>query len=150
MKETNLPPTAEPFDFGAASPKAGANGALDMNGTGSVITIFPSATGATARLSAKGFAMPDLAERLGGWTSHPIMDRTGLTGRYDFVLEFTPDASRLPPGLAAPGTPTGDASEPGSNAASALEQQLGLKLTNAKAMLDVIVVDRAEKTPTQN
>lgn len=95
IKETDLPSTAEPFDFGAGTPKIGPNGTLEMNGTGSVVTIYPTATGANARLAAKGFTMAELAARLGGWTTHPIIDRTGLTGRYDFVLEFTPDASRL-------------------------------------------------------
>jgi len=98
--------------------------------------------------------MPELAGRLGGWTSHPIVDRTGITGRFDFVLEFTPDMSRLQR-LPAAGTPPaagpGDAaSDPGSDAAHAVEKQLGLKLTEAKAMLDVIVVDHAAKTPTEN
>jgi len=152
MKQTDLPATAEPFDFGSGSPKMGPNGALEMNGMGSVVMVMPTATGATARLAAKGFTMPELAARLGGWTSHPIIDQTGLAGRFDFVLEFTPDMSRFPgeprgPRESAPGE---GASDPGSDAAAAVEKQLGLKLTEAKAMLDVIVVDRAEKTPAEN
>lgn len=93
--------------------------------------------------------MPELAARLGGWTSHPIIDRTGLTGRFDLVLEFTPDMSRFPlePGAGAPGDSVTD---PGSDAPSAVEKQLGLKLTEAKVMLNVIVVDHAEKSPTEN
>jgi len=39
---------------------------------------------------------------------------------------------------------------PGSTIESAVEKQLGLKLSKGKGMLDVIVVDRAQKTPTQN
>jgi bla regulator protein blaR1 len=154
MKETDLPSTVEPFDFAASAPKFGQNGALEINGTGSVVTVMPTATGATARLAAKGLTMPELAARLGGWTSHPIVDRTGLSGRFDFLLEFTPDTSRfqLPPGAAAPPAvaPGDGANDPGSDVASAIEKQLGLKLTEAKAMLDVIVVDHAEKTPTEN
>jgi uncharacterized protein (TIGR03435 family) len=153
MKETDLPSTAEPFDFGATAPKIGPNGALDMNGTGSVVTVFPSGTGATARLAAKGFTMGDLAARLGGWTTHPIVNKTGLTGRFDFVLEFTPDTSRLalpPPPPGAPATAIDSAAEPGSNAASAAEKQLGLKLTEGKAMLDVIVVESVGKVPSAN
>ena len=96
IKGTDLPSAAEPFDFAAGSPKFGGNGSLEISGTGSVVTVMPTATGATARLAAKGFTMPELAARLGGWTSHPIVDRTGLAGRFDFVLEFTPDTSRIP------------------------------------------------------
>lgn len=153
LKKTDLPETAEPFDFGAGAPRFGANGDLEISGTGSVVRVMPTANGATARLAAKGLTMAALAGRLGGWTSHPIVDRTGLAGRFDFVLEFTPDMSRLPPppGGAAPPAAGGDgATDPGSDAAYALEKQLGLKLTQSKATLDVIVVDRAEKTPTEN
>ena len=154
MKQTDLPSTVEPFDFAAGPPKFGQNGALDINGTGSVVTVKPTATGATARLAAKGVTMPELAGRLGGWTSHPIIARTGLAGRFDFVLEFTPDMSRFqpPPGSTLPpaAAPGDGASDPGSDAAYAVEKQLGLKLTEAKALLDVIVVDHAEKTPTEN
>ncbi|HEY7333581.1 MAG TPA: TIGR03435 family protein [Bryobacteraceae bacterium] len=152
MKESDLPSNAEAFDFGAKGPKSGPNGSLDIDGIGSVVTVIPTATGVFARLAAKGLTMPDLAARLGGWTSHPIVDKTGLAGRFDFVVEFTPDMSRFPP---LPGTPappgTGPgASDPGSDAVYAVEKQLGLKLTEAKAMLDVIVVDHAEKIPTEN
>lgn len=147
MKETDLPSAVEPFDFGGSAPKFGQNNALDINGTGSVVTVMPTETGAIARLAAKAFTMPELAARLGGWTSHPIVDKTGLAGRFDFVVEFTPDMSRFPPQAVAPGGGTG---APGSDAVYAVEKQLGLKLTEAKAMLDVIVVDHAEKTPTEN
>ena len=148
MKETDLPSTVDPFDFAASSPKFGQSGALEINGTGSVVTVMPTATGRIARLAAKGFTMPELAARLGGWTSHPVVDRTGLAGRFDFVLEFIPDMSRggpMPPAAGGDG-----ASDPGSDAAYAVEKQLGLKLKQSKDMLDVIVVDHAEKTPTAN
>jgi uncharacterized protein (TIGR03435 family) len=74
-----------------------------------------------------------------------VVDRTGLTGRYDFSLEYTVDA-------ASAGTP-GDiavASDPGSNVNSAVEEQLGLKLTKSREKLDVIVIDRVARTPTEN
>jgi uncharacterized protein (TIGR03435 family) len=155
MKGTDLPETADPFDFGAAAPKFGPEGALDVNGTGSVVTVFPGPKGATVRLAAKGFTIAEFAARLGGLTTHPVVDRTGLTGRFDFVLEFTPDSSRLslpppPPGAAPLDAPGDGASDPGSDAVSAVERQLGLKLTNSKAMFDAIVVDHAEEIPTEN
>jgi len=54
-----------------------------------------------------------------------------------------------PPGVSGP-TPGDGPSDPGSNINSALEKQLGLKLTTGKANLDVIVVDHVEKIPTEN
>jgi uncharacterized protein (TIGR03435 family) len=98
-----------------------------------------------------------LATVLGNQLNRLVVDKTGLTGKYDFNLEYTPDLSRLPPpppGLTGPGPATGapgtEASEPGSNLAAAIQQQLGLRLAPGKAKLDVVVVDKADKAPTQN
>jgi uncharacterized protein (TIGR03435 family) len=78
----------------------------------------------------------------------PVVDQTGLTGRYDFTLRWTPDETqfvgmgvRVPP-------PTGDASAaPGLF--TAIQEQLGLKFEATKAPVDVLVVDRAER-PSDN
>ncbi|HXE08652.1 MAG TPA: TIGR03435 family protein [Acidobacteriaceae bacterium] len=68
----------------------------------------------------------------------PVVDKTGLTGRYDFALRYTTDETRVSPDAnAAPGLFT------------AMEEQLGLKLEPVKAMADVLVVDRIER-PTAN
>jgi len=77
----------------------------------------------------------------------PVVDRTGLAGRFDFTLTWTPDETqfgglgiKVPPpaeGAAAPGLFT------------AVQEQLGLKLDSIKAPVDVLVVDRVEK-PTEN
>jgi uncharacterized protein (TIGR03435 family) len=88
---------------------------------------------------------------LAGQLNRPVLDKTGLTGKYDFNLEYTPI---LPPGqLLPPGTPpvpaAGSASYPGLSIADALERQLGLKLVADKAKLDV-VVDKVEKVLTAN
>jgi uncharacterized protein (TIGR03435 family) len=70
----------------------------------------------------------------------PVVDKTGLTGTYDVHLIFTPD------------TRANRASEPDPNDVSiftALQEQLGLKLEAQKAMIEILVVDQAEK-PTEN
>jgi uncharacterized protein (TIGR03435 family) len=73
----------------------------------------------------------------------PIIDKTGLTGLYDFTLEFDPRA--------ATGGTTVDGQDPGApDIFIAIQQQLGLKLVEAKAPFDVVVVDQAEKTPSEN
>jgi uncharacterized protein (TIGR03435 family) len=141
LKETDLPPEAEPF-----SP----NGAREMNGFGSILTIFPGANSATASLRVKGLPSSEIAIRLAGYRRRPVIDKTGLTGRYDFTLEFTLDMTGipLPPGFST--AADNNATDPGSDIASAVEKQLGLKLTPTKGKLDVIVVERAEKIPTEN
>ncbi|HEY1743206.1 MAG TPA: TIGR03435 family protein [Granulicella sp.] len=72
----------------------------------------------------------------------PVVDKTGLTGQYDFTLHWTP----VDPG---PGAAPTDAAEQGPSLFTALEEQLGLKLTPAKEQIEVIVVDSVEK-PSEN
>jgi uncharacterized protein (TIGR03435 family) len=153
MKQTDLPADAEPFTPEAVKP--GKNGTPDFNGTGLIVAIFPSKPGqvdAEAHMVAKGLTMPEIAVKFGQQQRHPVIDKTGLTGRYDFTVEYTLDLSGLPPppGLPPKNPDLGVASDPGSNFPSTIEKQLGLKLISGKARLDVIVVDRADKTPTEN
>jgi uncharacterized protein (TIGR03435 family) len=67
----------------------------------------------------------------------PVVDKTGLTGRYDFTLRWTPDDFGR---TAAPADP--NAQWP--SLFTALEEQLGIKLTPEKQPIDVIVVDSVE------
>lgn len=158
LKPTELPPDAEPFTPGAGPPKRDKDGVPEMNGSGAIVTIFVEAGTPTARMTARGLPASDIATRLGQLLRKPVLDRTGLTGRYDFVLEFTPDLRGIPvpsPPLGAEkrgslGTSPERASEPGTNVASAVEKQLGLKLTAGRENLEVIVVDHADQNPTEN
>lgn len=64
----------------------------------------------------------------------PVLDKTGLAGHYDLELKWTQDDARAPTdGSALPGLFT------------AIEEQLGLKLEPAKAMADVLVIDKIER-----
>jgi uncharacterized protein (TIGR03435 family) len=87
-----------------------------------------------------------LAEYMGG----PVRDSTGLTGNYDFSLSFA-----LPDGMRMPGH-TGDcmtctpAGEPPPSVFQALKDGLGLRLDAGRGPIDVIVIDHAEKVPTEN
>ena len=78
----------------------------------------------------------------------PVVDQTGLTGRYDFTLRWTPDETQfIGMGVRVP-PPTGDASAaPGLF--TAIQEQLGLKFEATKAPVDVLVVDHAER-PSDN
>ena len=76
-----------------------------------------------------------------------MVDKTGLTGNYDFSLKWTPDQGSMP--LAGPGrgaTAQGDAPvDPnGPTLFTALEEQLGLKLQSEKGTVDVIVIDHID------
>jgi uncharacterized protein (TIGR03435 family) len=100
-----------------------------------------------------------LGRQMGSW--HAV-DKTGLTGQYDFKIEFStvglPGLAGLlgrpmPPGRGGAdtaGLPGSDASDPAPDIFTAVEKQLGLKLAQGKAPLEVIVIDHIEKIPTEN
>ncbi len=103
-----------------------------------------------------GITMAELAGRmLPAYVDRPVVDRTGLTGRFNVHLEFVPprpvgpiflNGQEMPapaPGAEAPAEPSGP------SIFTALQKQLGLRLSPGKDPLDVIVVDRVER-PSEN
>jgi uncharacterized protein (TIGR03435 family) len=78
----------------------------------------------------------------------PVVDHTGLTGRYDFTLKWTPDESQFAifGGYKAPATEDPNAPPALS---TALQEQLGLKMDAVKAPAEVFVIDHVEK-PSAN
>jgi uncharacterized protein (TIGR03435 family) len=99
------------------------------------------ATGVTMKVLANELSsLPELGGKI-------VVDRTGLKGRFDFVIRWTPDPTM---GAAPPGADDGlksDSSAP--SLLTALQEQLGLKLESTKEPVDVIVIDSAE-LPTPN
>jgi uncharacterized protein (TIGR03435 family) len=88
-----------------------------------------------------------LVQTLSNAVGRPVVDKTGLTGAYDFNLRgaFDPGQGAGPLGAPPPGAilPTPDPDAP--NLFTALQEQLGLKLESQRAPVDVVVVDRIEK-----
>lgn len=78
-----------------------------------------------------------LVNQLSRQLGRTVVDKTGLTGKYDFSLKWQPD-----PGLSGP-----DASSQGSGPSifTAVQEDLGLRLQSAKAQVKFIVIDRLEK-----
>ena len=73
--------------------------------------------------------VPDVLRAVMG-DRRPMIDATGLTGSYDFKLEWAPDGP----------------DSPGPSLATALEEQIGLKLeTQGKFPVEFVIVDRAER-----
>jgi uncharacterized protein (TIGR03435 family) len=76
---------------------------------------------------------------LTGRVDRRVIDKTALTGQYDFTLYFrTTDGAPTEPKDDAPGIQ------------QALREQLGLELVQSKVSIDVLVIDHAEKIPTEN
>jgi len=89
-----------------------------------------SILGNVGRISFDGFGMPQVANMLIGQAGRIVVDRTGLSGNWQFVLTFAPEGAT------------------DSNAPfflTALQEQLGLKLESTKAPVGVVVIDHAEK-----
>jgi uncharacterized protein (TIGR03435 family) len=86
-----------------------------------------------------------------GIMDKPVVDHTGLTGRYDFQLKWTPDESQFAQfrgtGMVVP-PPSNDPNAPPS-LYTAIQEQLGLKMSPGKVPDDVIVIDHVEK-PSEN
>jgi bla regulator protein blaR1 len=102
------------------------------------------------KIEAQGSSMENLTHVLSPQVGRTILDKTGLTGSYDYTLNWTPDFLP-PPGGAEGGPPSGDP-VPDSNGPSlftALQEQLGLKLESQKGPVDVIVIDHIEQ-PSPN
>jgi uncharacterized protein (TIGR03435 family) len=98
-------------------------------------------------VQAEGQSMRQFAETLWTFTRLPVMDRTELSGRYDFTMSWRDD--RQPVSLPRPGSPPPDF-DSSSNVFRALENQLGLKLKPKKGAIDFLVIDHIEKVSTGN
>jgi uncharacterized protein (TIGR03435 family) len=105
--------------------------------------------------------MAEFVEMLTPMLDHPVVDMTGLKGSYQVAFDLSMETMlnmarrqgvgvpQLPPRGGGPGG-AADASDPGSSSILTSVQQLGLKLESRKAPVDVVVVDRLEKAPTEN
>ena len=116
-------------------------------------------------LISNGQTMDGLAKELSNRFDRPVIDQTGLTGKYDLRLRYDP--SSVPGGRGGPltkdirddpgqppvgGDPAGRSGS-GGDARSifdALQEQLGLKLESKKAPVSLLVIDHVEKAPTKN
>ena len=98
-----------------------------------------------ASLPARYATMGELASVLQRAAMHrPVVDRTGLTGRFDFDLRWLPDDSQFD--FRGPWE-HGDSAWP--DLSTALQQQLGLKIEATRGPVEVFVIDRVER-PTEN
>jgi uncharacterized protein (TIGR03435 family) len=120
--------------------------AAQPNGNLHGIGVQPANTG--AMMFAYNAPVPAFTSFLqSNVLDRPVVDQTGLTGRYDFSVTFTPDDSQFNGRPPVP-KPT-EGVEPAPNLFEAIQQQLGLKLTAEKTQVDVLAIDHVEK-PSAN
>lgn len=105
----------------------------------------------TPSVDAEGSTPGEFSKLLNLVLDRPVIDKTGILGRFDFHVEFSRDEAT--PGLRGPspdaGLP-GAASDPsGPTIFTAIREQLGLKLVPGKGPVEVLVIDHVER-PTGN
>jgi len=106
------------------------------------------------QLTVQGLSMEVVARLLTQQLGRTVVDKSGLTGKYDFILKWTPDASQPPlgRGVAADQQGTGKTPPPkpsGPSIHTAIQEQLGLKLEPQGVPIETLVIDHAEK-PSEN
>jgi uncharacterized protein (TIGR03435 family) len=148
----------------------GARGAMNLGlQSDGFPNLFPGRgmggtfTGGTVRMRFRDYPLSDLVEQFSFALGMRLIDRTGLSGRYDFTLEFTPPENGnqmgmivtlpLSPGQTAPLNTAGP--RPGQLdsipvVSSAMERQLGLKLEATMIPVNILVIDHVERTPIEN
>ena len=119
--------------------------AMNMNTVGGPVTM-----------SSDGATMATILSFLSSRLGRMVSDKTGLNGRYNFKLTWTPGEGEsaglggagaqilLGPGGGAPA-----AAEPGISLFTALQEQMGLRLEASKVTIDSMVIDGAEKPANQ-
>jgi uncharacterized protein (TIGR03435 family) len=132
LEEVDAPPAA-------ASPSLGQGGMMRME---------------PGKLTAQRVKLDGFAGMISNMVGRPVIDETGLTGFYNFTLEFSPeDMANMKGGVMRMAGPSeaGPAPEaaPGGSIFQSV-QKLGLKLEPRKAPIEFLVVDHVEKTPTEN
>lgn len=97
------------------------------------------------KLPARNVTMGDFVSMLQrAVLDRPVVDKTGLKGRYDFDLEWAPDESQFDGAIRPAST-----DENAAPLFTAIQQQLGVRLVATKGPVDALVVDRAER-PSAN
>lgn len=105
----------------------------------------PSFGPAGGELVFRNFSMADLADRLASRPFKldlPVLDRTGLDGRFDFAVKLATNPDELKHSL--------EGMEQGPSIFVFFQDQLGLKLESRKGPVEILIIESAEKIPAEN
>jgi uncharacterized protein (TIGR03435 family) len=92
-------------------------------------------------ISGTRVSMSEVVNAMAGMLGRPVVDKTGLTKAYDLKLAWMPDDGS---------TRDSDGAEPGPSFFTAIQEQLGLRVKSGKARVDIVVVDRVARVPSEN
>ena len=116
-----------------------ANGVKGPDGTAHAGMMSIRNEGSGQQLIGQGIPLTTLVGLLSRQVHRTVLDKTGLTDKYDVTLKWTNENNSAP----------ADGEDAAPSIFTALEEQLGLKLQNAKGPVDTLVVDHIEK-PSEN
>jgi uncharacterized protein (TIGR03435 family) len=124
-----------------SGPKLKASTAPPDDPPALISTVYPQ----RIVMPARNATMSDLARLMQrAILDRPVVDKTGLSGRYDFDLEWAPDETQF-----GGEVPAASAEAPSPPLFSAIQQQLGLRLEATRGPIAALVVDKAER-PSAN
>jgi uncharacterized protein (TIGR03435 family) len=98
----------------------------------------PAGVNGQLRILSNRMPMAGVVSLLSRYMRALVVDQTGLAGEFEVKLVWTPDDRPVPE------------DQQGASVFAAVQEQLGLKLESRKGPMEVMVVDRAEKIPTEN
>jgi uncharacterized protein (TIGR03435 family) len=109
---------------------------------GGLMSVGVPSSPSHVRIGGRQVSLALIAAHLGemGGFGRPVVDLTGLSGTFDFTLEWGPDSVTEPPG----------GSDRQTYLLEALKDQLGLKLENRKSSVTVLLIDHVNQRPAEN
>jgi uncharacterized protein (TIGR03435 family) len=99
-------------------------------------------------VSARDLTMERLARMLSSWANRFVLDRTALSGTFDFDLHWAPDQRPAVPFNNLPPSPV-PVDPNGPSLFTALQEQLGLKLDSQRGPVEMLMIDHVER-PTED
>jgi uncharacterized protein (TIGR03435 family) len=140
----DVPPAAVPRDPSTGNPVFAPDGHFraPQPGPGQPChLILMLNNGPNRLLQTRGMNLDEFSGWLFKVTGRTIVNKTGLTGKFDIRLEYLPASSAV----AAGDDPNETDTQPEATLLTAIQQQLGLKLTTVKGIRQIIVIDHIEK-----
>jgi bla regulator protein blaR1 len=141
-------PKLQPFKEGSCAPRELMPAPLPFCGPNRFMRKGPMLT-----QELHGISLADFSQMLDGTLDRPVIDKTGISGKFDFHWEFVPEDAIMPHstglGLDSEAAPVPPDAADGPSIFTAIQAQLGLKLESGKGRANFLVIDRVER-PSEN
>jgi uncharacterized protein (TIGR03435 family) len=111
------------------------------------LLAVPSSDG-VRRLTGARVTMAVFAGYLRREFQQPVVDQTGLKGKYDFRVAYAPEVAT--PGNTGPPEPGGSDVKPAPTLVQALDRQLGLKMVSGPIPTEILIIEHIERRPIEN